>query len=113
LTRHASGRDPAARVDVVLHHVEDHAAEAAILDHAGLRRAADDDLDILFLGVAEFPGGSLEELPRLARHHLHLLRPEAQGSAAAVHGGIAPADDQDLLADGLGMAEGYGLQPVE
>src|SRR5476649_2791510 len=62
-------------------------------------------------GVLEFPLGGLEELARLARHDLHLPRAETQRTAAAVHRGIADADDQDPLADPFDVAESDGLQP--
>ena len=80
-------------------------------DDEGLGRMVDDDLDFFRLGILEFPLGSLEELTRLACHDLHVLRAEAQGTAAAIHRRIADADDQNLLADALDVAEGNGLEP--
>ena len=59
------GDDVAARVELVLHLVELHADELAVLDDEALRRVVLDDLDVLFLGVLEFPRRGLEELPRL------------------------------------------------
>ena len=43
----ALGRDAALRVEVVLHLLEQHARELAVLDHERLRRVVDDDLDVL------------------------------------------------------------------
>ncbi len=70
-----------------------------------------DDLDFFRLGVFELPFGSLEELTRLARHDLHVFRAEPQGTAAAIHCGIADADDQNPLADLVDVAEGDRFEP--
>ena len=64
-------------------------------------------------GVLEFPGGCLEELPRLARHDLDVFRPEPQRCSAAIHGGVADSDHEHVLADGIDVLEGDGLQPVD
>ena len=96
---------------VVFHLLEHHARELAVLDDERLRRAVDDDLDALLLGILELPLGRLEEAARLARHDLHVLRAEAQAGAAAVHRRVADADDQHPLADLLDVAEGHRLEP--
>ena len=101
----------ALRVEVVFDHVEGHALQLAVLEHEVFRRAVDDDLDVFFFGVFELPGRSLEELARLARHDLHVLGAEAQRRAAAVHGRVAHADDEHLLADGLDVLERHRLEP--
>ena len=85
--------------------------ELAVLDHEGLGRAVDDDLDAFLLGVLQLPRGGLEEAARLARHDLHALRAEPQAGAAAVHGGVADADDQHALADLVDVPEGHRLEP--
>ena len=106
----ALGRDAAA-LELVLHLLEQHAGEPAVLDDERLGRAVDDDLDALLLGVLELPGRGLEEAARLARHDLHALRAETQDGAAAVHRGVADADDEHALADLLDVAEGDRLEP--
>ena len=73
----------------------------------------DDDLDVLRLGVLEFPLRRLEELARLAGHHLHVRRAEAQRRPAAVHRRVAHADDQHAPADPLEVLERDGFEPVD
>src|SRR6185312_12831778 len=101
------GSDAPRGVERVFHPLEHHAPELAVLDDEMLRRAVDDDLDALLFGVLQLPRGSLEEAPRLARHHLHALGTQAQAGAAAVHGGVADADDQHPLTDLVDVAECY------
>src|SRR5205823_1705648 len=76
-----------------------------------LRRTVDDNLDALLLRVLELPFRGLEEAARLARHHLHTVRPEPQTRAATVHPRVAHADDEDALADLVDVAEGYRFEP--
>src|SRR5690606_2519035 len=85
----------------------------AVLDDERLRRMVDDDLDALLLRVLEFPVGRLEELAGLARHHLHVLRPEAQRAAAAIHRRVAYANDQHPLADRVDVPERDRLEPLD
>src|SRR5690606_22839396 len=113
LVDHAAVEDAAALIDVVLELVETHPHELAVLDDESLRRVIDDDLDALLLRVLELPVGSLEELPRLARHDLHVLRAEPQRAATAVHRRVADADDQHALADAVDVPEGDGLEPLD
>ena len=68
-------------------------------DDEALRGVVDDDLDALLLGVVELPGRRLEERARAARHDLDVRAAEAARGAAAVHRGVADADDEDALAD--------------
>ena len=71
-------RDPAAGVDIVFHDIEEHAPELAALGDKGLRGAVDDDLHLLFFRIIQLPGGSLEKLPGLSRHHLDAFGAQAQ-----------------------------------
>src|SRR5580704_4238996 len=100
-----------AVLDVVFQFLEHHAGELAALDDEGLRRVIDDDFDFFSLGVFEFPLGSLEELTRLARHDLDVFGAEPERAAAAIHGGIADADDQNPLADLVDVTEGDRFEP--
>ncbi len=111
LANYPLGGDGALRVEVVLDHIEGHAAQLAVLEHEVFRRTIDDDLDVFFFGVFELPGRGLEELARLARHDFHVLRAQAQGRAAAVHRGVADTDDQHLLANALYVLERHRLEP--
>src|SRR5882724_4158531 len=106
----ARGFDVAV-VDVVLEFLEHHALEEAALGDEGFGRVIDDDFDVFVLGIFEFPLGGLEELARLARHDFYVLGAETQRAAAAVHRGIADADDQDSLADAVDMPEGNRFEP--
>ena len=54
---------------------------------------------LLFLGVLELPRRRLEVLARPARHDLDVVAAEPLRRAAAVHRGVADADDQHALAD--------------
>ena len=113
LARDTLARDAAVRVEVIFHRLEQHADELAILDHERLRRVVHDDLDILRLGILEFPVGRLEKLPRLAGHDLDVLRAEPQRRAAAVHRGVADTDDQHAFADLVDVLERHRLEPVD
>src|ERR1051325_971718 len=73
----------------------------------------DYDLDLFFFGVLEFPRRCLEELTRAERHDLDRFSAQATRSTAAIHGGIADANDEDVFADGIGMSESYRIQPVD
>jgi hypothetical protein len=99
------------RVDVVFHDLEHHALELAALDHEGLRRAVDDDLDVLFLGVLELPLGGLEELARLARHDLHALRAEAQRVRQQSIAVLPTPMISTFSPICLDVPEGHGLEP--
>ena len=101
------------RVGVPFQALELHAGELAVLDHEALGRVIDDDLDAFFLGVLQFPGRGLEVAARAARHHLDVFAAQPARRAAAIHGGVADADDQNLLADRIDVAEGDRLQPVD
>ena len=81
-------------VGVPFQALELHAVELAVLDHEALGRVIDDDLDAFFLGVFQFPGRRFEEPARAARHHFDILAAQPARRAAAIHGGIADADDQ-------------------
>ena len=101
------------RFGVPFEALEFHALELAVFDHEALRRVIDDDLDAFFLGILEFPGGRFEESARAARHHLDVFAAEPAGRPAAIHGGVADADDQDPLADRIDMAEGNRFEPID
>ena len=101
------------RLGVPFQALEIHAGELAVLDDEALRRVIDDDLDAFFFGVLQFPGRGFEESARAAGHHFMSFAPRRRRRPAAVHGGVADADDQDFFADRIGMAEGDRFQPVD
>ena len=93
--------------------VELHAGQLAVLDDEADRLKVLDNLDALFLGVLELPRRRLEVLAGLARDHLDVGRAEALRRAAAVHRGVADADDQHPLADRVDVPEVDRLEPVD
>ena len=93
--------------------LELHADQLAVFDDEALGRVIDDDLDAFFFGVLELPGRGFEESARAARHHLDVFSTQAATGPAAIHGGVADADDQHLFADRIGVAEGDGFQPID
>src|SRR4030095_5209269 len=93
--------------------LELHARQLAILDDEALRRVVLDDLDAFFFGVFELPRRRLEVFARAASHHLHVLPAEPLGGTAAVHGGVADADDQDFFADLVDVAEVDAGEPLD
>ena len=72
-----------------------------------------ENLDLLFFRILELPRRRLEVLARAARDHLHVGGAEALGRAAAVHRGVADADDQDALADRVDVPEVNRLEPLD
>ena len=93
--------------------VELHPGQHAVLDDEAHRLQVLDDLDALFLGVLELPRRRLEVLSRLARDDLDVGGAEPLRRPAAVHGGVADADDEHALADRLHVAEVNRLQPLD
>ena len=85
--------------------------ELAVLHDERLWGVIDDDLDLLLLRILQFPLGGLEEAARLARHDLDVPGAEPERGAAAIHGGVADADDEHALADRVDVLEGDGLEP--
>src|ERR1700722_8601522 len=71
------------------------------------------DLDAFLFGVLQLPGRSFEEPARAARHHFDVFSTETATGPAAIHGRVTDADDQHVFADGIGVAEGDGFQPID
>src|SRR5690606_5227577 len=111
----AGGHQAAAALVVVhgLDLLETHAHQLAVLDDKLLGDVVVDDGDVLVDGVFLLPGGGLHLLEGAAHQHLDFLAAETTGGAATVHGGVAAAEDDDLLADHLGVLEGDAGQPVD
>src|SRR5262249_691890 len=90
-----------------------HPLQPAVLHHEPDRLMVDQDLDHLLFGVFELPRRRLEVSAGFARHHLDVLAAEAAGRPAAVHRRVAYSDDEDALADLVGVAGRDGLEPVD
>ena len=101
------------RLGVPFQPLELHALQHAVFDHEALGRVIDDDLDAFFLGVVQFPRRGFEESARAARHHLDIFAAQPARGPAAIHGGVADADDQNPLADLVDVPEGDRFQPVD
>ena len=71
------------------------------------------ELHALFLGLLNFLGQSGHFNAATAIDNRHFLRAHAQGSARGVHGHVATADDNRLLARGYLLAQVHGAEEVE
>ena len=111
----AGRHELAAAVGAVLglHLLELDAGELAVLEDEFLGIVVVEDRDRLALGVLDLPGRRLHVLARRAHGDAYVLAAEADGRAAAVHGRVAAADDDDLLADLGRVLEGDRGQPVD
>ena len=96
-----------------LESLELHADELAVLDHEPLRRVILDDVDAFFLRVLELPWRRLEVRARATRDDLRVDAAEPPRRAAAVHGGVADADDQHARAILLDVTEVHGAEPLD
>src|SRR5207253_2466142 len=84
--------------------LEFHADELSAFDHEPLGRVVFDDLDPFLFRVLELPRRRLEVRPRSARDDSRVGASESARCAAAVHRGIADADDQHSRPDALYVA---------
>src|SRR5665213_426474 len=101
------------RIGIPFEAVELHAGELAVLYNESLRRVIDNNVDAFLFGIVKLPGRGFEVAARTPRHDLHVLAAETARGAAAIHGGVADADDENLFADGIEMAESDGAEPVD
>ena len=93
--------------------LELHADELAFFIDEPLGRVVLDDVDQLFLGILELPRAGLEVLAAAARDDLHILGAESLGSAAAIHGRVADADDENLLLYFFDVPEVHAAEPLD
>src|SRR5688500_18026611 len=70
-------------------------------------------MDALFLRVVELPRRCFEVGTRAARHDFHVLAAESARGAAAVHGRVADADDQDTLTNLFDVSEMRRREPLD
>ena len=101
------------RALVPLQAFEIHADEFAVFDHESKGSVVDQDFDVFFFGILQLPRRGFEISARAARHHLDIFTAESTRRAAAIHRGIADADDQNIFADRIRVSECDGLQPVD
>ena len=105
--------DPALLVDLVFHLIEQHPLERAAFHDKRRWRMIDDYFDVFLFRIFQFPVGCFKEFAGFARHDFDACRAEAQRAAATIHGRVADADDQDVLANRLDMLERDRLQPFD
>jgi hypothetical protein len=79
----------------------------------GLGHVVVEDGDAFVHGIFLFPRAGLHFLEARAHHHLHVLGAQAACRAAAVHGGVATAEHDDVFLDRRDVAEGHAGQPVD
>ena len=108
---HRAGLTPVRRGP--LQPLELHADELAVFDHEALRRVILDDVDAFFLGILELPWRRFEKFASATRDHVGVGATEPARRAAAIHGGVAHADDEYLLANRLDMAEVHRAEPLD
>src|SRR5690606_37935622 len=93
--------------------LELHADQLAVVDDEFLRYVVIEYRDALALGVFDFPRRRLHVGARRTHGDSHAFAAETQRGAAAVHRGVAAAEDDDFPADLFDMAEGDTGQPVD
>src|SRR5579864_2789419 len=104
---------PALGIFLGLDLFEQHAAELAVLVLECLGHHIVVDRDVLMHRVFFFPGRGLHLLETRTDDDLDVLAAQTPRGAAAVHRGVAAAENNDALADAGGMAERDGRQPVD
>ncbi len=70
-----------------------------------------DDLDILFFRIFQFPIGSLAEITRPTRHDFHIISTQAQRRATAIHCGVTNTYNQHALTNTIDVFESDRLKP--
>ena len=96
-----------------LHAAENDAGQPAVLVHEFLGGPVVDDGNALAHGILLLPIRGFHHLEGGAHHHRDALCAEPLGGAAAVHGGVAAAHDDDVAGNGIGVAEGDARQPID
>ena len=92
---------------------EQHAGELAALVGEFLGHEEVEDRDVLVHRVLLLPGRRLHLLEAGTDDDLDVGAAEPAGGPAAVHRGVAAAEDDDALADLGGVAEGHAGEPVD
>src|SRR6185295_9921786 len=111
-----AGGDQAAAAFVVvdgLHFFEGHPGQLAVGDDESLGHQEIQDRNALVRGVLFLPGARLHLVEAGAHDHLDVVAADALRGAAAVHRGVAAAEDDDALADPGGVAERHRREPVD
>src|SRR6185437_3434145 len=92
---------------------EPHARELAVFVHERFRIQPVQDFDALVFGVFLFPRAGLHFFGAGTYDHLDGVATEPARAAAAIHRGIATAQDAHALAALLAVAEIDGSQPLD
>src|SRR5688500_10703136 len=93
--------------------LELHADELSILDHKPPGRVILDDVDRLFLRVLELPRRRLEIGTRATRAYSRRDAAMPPRGAAAIHGGVAHADDEHAWSVPVDVPAAHGAEPLE
>ena len=93
--------------------LEENAGQPARLVREFLGHEVVQDRDALVQRVLLLPGRRLHLVEAAAHDDLHVLATEPARGAAAVHRGVAAAEDEHAAADPVDMAERYARQPVD
>src|SRR5262245_468755 len=104
---------PAFVVVLGLDLLERHPGQLAVGVQERSRDEVVEDGNALVLGVFLLPGRRFHLFVTGAHDDLHVVTAEAARGAAAVHRGVAAAEDDDSLADLVDVAEGHRRQPVD
>src|SRR5436309_122117 len=115
LIRFSGGNEAASPFLVAhrLHFLEAHSGEPAVVVLEALGDEIVEDGNAFVPGVLLLPGRGLHLLEARAHDDLHVLAAEAFRRPAAVHRGIAAAQNDHAPADLVGVAEGDRRQPVD
>ena len=104
---------PALGVELGFHMLENDAGEAAVVVGEFLGHEIIEDRDALVHGIFLLPRRGLHLLEAGTNDDGHLLAAETARGAAAVHGGVAAAEDDDAPADLGYVAERDAGEPVD
>ena len=96
-----------------MHLGERNAGEFAVLVRELFRRQEIEDRDAFVHRVFFFPGARLHLIEAGADDDLHVLPAQTPRSAAAIHGGVAPAQHDHALANFIHMLERNARQPID
>src|ERR1019366_7275058 len=109
------GLEAAAPLGVVLRRdlFEGDAGELALCMGEFLRHEVVEDGNALVDRVLFLPGRGLHLVEAGTHDHFHVLAAQALAGAAAVHGGVAAAEDDHALGDFFDMPEGDAGEPID
>src|SRR5688572_9798622 len=95
------------------HLLEGHPGKFSIRDDESLRDEEIQNRNAFVRGVFLLPRAGLHLVEARPHYDFYILAADAPRGAAAVHRGVAAAEDDDALSDLGGVAEGDRGQPVD